>query len=175
MLSSLSIRPSLQFFRSLLAAAIVTACWLNLAQQADAQAPIPYGEPISLAQAKKVIAAAEAEATKNNWPVVIAVVDCSGFMVALQRLDNTQLGSIEVATQKARTAALFRRPTKVFEDGLAAGGSNIRVLKLPDALPIEGGLPIIVNGKIIGAIGVSGVKSTEDAQVATAGIEVLAK
>lgn len=171
---TLANRSSRRLLPALAAATLAAWLWAG-GSYAWAQAPIPYGEPISLAQAKKVIAAAEAEANKNHWPVVIAVVDASGFMVALQRLDNTQLGSIEVATQKARTAALFRRPTKVFEDGLATGGSNIRVLKLPEALPIEGGLPIVVNGKIIGAIGVSGVKSTEDAQIATAGLEALAK
>lgn len=142
-------------------------------QSARAQAPIPYGENISLEQAKKVIAAAEVEANKNKWPVAIAVVDCSGFLVAFQRLDNTQLGSVEVAMEKARTSALFRRPTKVFEDLVAQGGVNAKILKLPGATPIEGGLPIIRDGKIIGAIGVSGVKSTEDAQVANAGLEAL--
>ena len=140
---------------------------------AHAQAPIPYGEPISLDMAKKVIAAAEVEAKKNNWPVAIAVVDGAGFLIAFHRLDNTQLGSVEVAMQKAKSAALFRRPTKVFEDTLATGGANLKVLKLPGALPVEGGLPIIQGDKIIGAIGVSGVKSTEDAQIATAGIESL--
>ena len=93
--------------------------------------------------------------------------------MAFQRLDNTQLGSVEVALEKAKTSALFRRPTKVFEEMLATGGVTNKVLKLPGALPIEGGLPIISNGKIIGAIGVSGVKSTEDAQVATAGTDSL--
>ena len=157
----------------MLAAAVFTGLTLGVGSFTCAQAPIPYGEPISLDQAKKVIAAAEAEAKKNNWPVAIAVVDGSGFLVAFQRLDNTQLGSVEVALEKAKTSALFRRPTKVFEDLLVTGGSGLRVLKLPGALPIEGGLPIVKDGKIIGAIGVSGVKSTEDAQVATAGLEVL--
>ena len=138
-----------------------------------AQAPLPYGEAISLEQAKKVIAAAEVEAKKNNWPVAIAVVDGAGFLVAFQRLDNTQLGSVKVAIEKAGTSAKFRRPTKVFEDLLGMGGTNLKVLKLPDALPIEGGLPIILDGKIIGAIGVSGVKSTEDGQIAAAGLEAL--
>jgi glc operon protein GlcG len=144
-----------------------------LAAPAAAQAPPPYGEAITWAQAKKVLAAAEAEAQKQEWPVAIAIVDGSGHLVAFARLENTQLGSIEVALQKAKTAALFRRPTKAFEDALAAGGENIRLLKLPGALPIEGGLPILHNGKVIGAIGVSGVKSTEDAQVAAAGIAAL--
>lgn len=138
-----------------------------------AQEPIPYGAPITLAQARKVMAAAEAEATKQNWPVAIAIVDAGGHLVLFQRLENTQLGSIEVAQQKAKTSALFRRPTKAFEETLEKGGANLKALKLPQALPIEGGLPIVVDGKIIGAIGVSGVKSTEDAQVATAGLAAL--
>lgn len=150
---------------------VAVAIVMGLPSFAAAQAPIPYGTPISHEQAKKVIAAAAEEAKKQNWPVAIAVVDASGFLVAFERLDNTQLGSVEVAQEKAKTSALFRRPTKAFEETLAAG--NTRVLKLPGALPVEGGLPIIVDGKVIGAIGVSGVKSTEDAQVATAGIEAL--
>lgn len=153
----------------IMAAVVLQALCLTAA----AQAPVPYGEPISLEQAKKVIAAAEVEAKKNNWPVAIAVVDGSGYLVAFQRLDNTQLGSIEVALKKAKTSALFRRPTKAFEDTLGMGGANVKIVTLPEALPIEGGLPIVHNGKIIGAIGVSGVKSTEDGQIAAAGLEVL--
>jgi uncharacterized protein GlcG (DUF336 family) len=151
----------------------LTGLIMSFAPSASAQSPPPYGEAISLEWAKKAIAAAEAEAKKNQWPVAIAVVDGSGFLVAFQRLDNTQLGSVEVAIEKAKTSALFRRPTKAFEDTLATGAANLKVLKLPQALPIEGGLPIVHGGKIIGAIGVSGVKSTEDAQVATAGLEAL--
>lgn len=151
---------------------VLTAAALN-ATPAMAQAPIPYGEPITNEQAKKIIAAAEEEARKNDWPVAIAVVDGGGHLVAFSRLDHTQLGSVEIAQEKAKTSALFRRPTKAFEDTLAAGGVNAKVLKLPGALPIEGGLPIIHDGKIIGAVGVSGVKSTEDAQIATAGLEAL--
>ena len=97
--------------------AVLVGCVCHSAQS---QEPPPYGEPISLDQARKVIAAAEVEAKKNKWPVAIAVVDGAGFLVAFARLDNTQLGSVEVALQKAKTSALFRRPTKVFEDGLAA-------------------------------------------------------
>lgn len=154
------------------AAALILVCMTQFASAQTAPPP-PYGEAISLDQAKKVLAAAEAEAKKNSWPVAIAIVDGSGFLVAFQRLDNTQLGSVEVAMEKAKTAALFRRPTKVFDELLAAGGANLRILKLPGALPIEGGIPIIHDGKVIGAVGVSGVKSTEDAQVATAGIDAL--
>lgn len=159
-------------FRSLMFAAVVIG-FAELASAQTAAPPPPYGEAITLEQAKKVLAAAEAEAKKNDWPVAISVVDGSGFLVAFQRLDNTQLGSVEVSLEKAKTSALFRRPTKAFEETLEKGGTAVRVLKLPGALPIEGGMPIIHNGKVIGAIGVSGVKSTEDAQVATAGLDAL--
>lgn len=138
-----------------------------------AQEPVPYGPPITLEQARALIAAAEVEAKKNHWPVVIAIVDSGAHLVALARMDNTQLGSVEVAMMKARCSALFRRPTKVFEDGLVTGGANNRVLKAPEVLPIEGGVPIIVEGKIIGAIGVSGVKPTEDGQVAQAALDAI--
>lgn len=163
---SLSARGSLK-------GAVAFLIAVGLAASAVAQAPMPYGAPISLEQAKKVLAGAEAEARKNNWPVAIAIVDGSGFLVAFARLDNTQLGSVEVALGKATTAALFRRPTKVFEEALADSAANAKLLRLPGALPIEGGLPIVHDGKIIGAIGVSGVKSTEDAQVAGAGLQAI--
>ncbi len=146
---------------------------MSLPTVAAAQAPTPYGEPISQADAKKVLAGAEAEAKKNNWPVAITIVDPSGFLVAFSRLDNTQLGSIEISIEKAKTAAHFRRPTKALDDALAAGGQGLRILKIPGALPLEGGIPIVRDGKIIGAIGVSGVKSEEDAQIAQAGIDAL--
>ena len=139
---------------------------------AMAQEPIPYGTPINLETALKVVAAAEAEAKKQNWPVAITVVDSAGFLVAFHRLDNTQLGSVEVSLEKAKSSALFRRATRTYEETLAQGGANLKVLRSP-AMPIEGGLPILRDGKIIGAIGVSGVKSTEDAQVARAGLAAL--
>lgn len=138
-----------------------------------AAAPIPYGLPIKLEAAKKILAAAQAEAEKNKWPVAISIVDGSGFLVAFQRLDDTQLASVEVSLDKAKTAALFRRPSKFFEEALEKGGVGLRVLALPGALPVEGGLPIIHEGKVIGAIGVSGVASTQDAQVARAGLAAL--
>lgn len=138
-----------------------------------AQGPPPYGAPISLGQAKKAMAAAEAEARKNNWPVVIAILDSGGNIVMLQRLDNTQFGSVEVARSKAHTAVAFRRPTKVFQDLVAQGGANLRLLKLEGASVLEGGVPIIVGGQVIGGIGVSGVTSQQDAQVATAGADAL--
>lgn len=132
------------------------------------QATPPYGTPISLEQAKKVMAAGEAEAQKNNLFVVITVVDTGGYVVATHRLDNTQLGSIPVAEGKARTAVLFRRSSKAFEDAIAAGGIGLRVLGLQGAVPYEGGVPIVVDGKIVGAVGVSGMLPQQDGQVANA-------
>jgi len=148
------------------AAAVAAVTCIPAAAQ---QATPPYGAPISLEQARKVIAAAEAEAQKNNFFVVITVVDTGGYVVATARLDNTQLGSIPVAEGKARTAVLYRRPSKVFEDAIAGGGIGLRVLGLQGAVPYEGGVPIIVDGKIIGAIGVSGMLPQQDGQVANAG------
>ena len=132
----------------------------------------PYGAPINITAAKKAMAAAEAEATKNNWGVAIAIVDSGANLVMLQRLDNAQLSSVRIAQQKARTAAEFRRPTKVFEDAVAGGGIGLRVLTF-GASVAEGGVPIVSGGKVIGAIGVSGVQSHQDAQVAQAGADAL--
>jgi glc operon protein GlcG len=138
-----------------------------------AQDILPYGAPISLEQAKKHIAAAEAEAKKHKWPVAIAIVDSGAHLVAFIKMDDTQLGSNDVALEKAKCAALFRRPTKVFEEALANGGANLRALKIPGVIPVDGGIPIIQDGKVIGAIGVSGVKPNEDGQVAQAAIDSL--
>jgi uncharacterized protein GlcG (DUF336 family) len=129
----------------------------------------PYGAPIGIASAKKLMASAEAEAVKNGWAVAIAIVDSGGHLVMLQRLDNAQLSSVRIAEHKARTAVEFRRPTKVFEDAVAGGG---RVLTF-DASVAEGGVPIIVSGTVVGAIGVSGVQSHQDGQVAQAGASAL--
>src|SRR5262245_39722495 len=142
------------------------------AQQPGPPPTTPYGAPITLATAKKVMDAAEAEAMKNNWPLAIAIVDSGGHLVMLHKLDNTQYGSIRVAEDKARTALEFRRPTKVFEDGLAAGGIGLRVLT-SGLTAAEGGLPIVVEGKIIGAIGASGALSSQDAQAAKAGADAV--
>jgi uncharacterized protein GlcG (DUF336 family) len=127
-----------------------------------------YGEPLSIAAAKKVRAAAEAEATTNKWGVSIAIVDSGGNLLMLHRLDNAQLSSVRLAEAKARTAVEFRRPTKALEDAVAGGGVGLRVLTF-GACVAEGGVPIVAGGKIVGAIGVSGVASHQDAQVATAG------
>jgi glc operon protein GlcG len=142
----------------------------------NAQAPsppptIPYGAPIGLDAAKKVMAAAEAEAVKNNWAMAIAILDSTGHLVMLHKFDNTQYGSIAVAEDKARSALDFRRPSKVFEDLVAQGGIGLRTLALRGATPLEGGLPLVVDGKIIGSIGVSGATAVQDGQVAKAGAD----
>jgi len=124
---------------------------------------------LTLDDARKIAAGAEAEAMRNEWPVVIAIVDDGGHLLYLQRLDNTQYGSIQVAIEKARAAIAFRRPTKIWEENIAAG--HMRYLNLPGTLPIEGGLPITVSNQFAGAIGVSGVRSFQDAQIAQAGID----
>jgi uncharacterized protein GlcG (DUF336 family) len=128
---------------------------------------------LSLADAKQIAAAAEAEALNNKWSVTIAVLDDGGNLLFLQRLDEAPLGSVVVAQEKARTALLFKRPTKAFEE-IVAGGRTV-MLTLPGATPIEGGLPLLNDGRIVGAIGVSGVQSSQDGQIALAGVEVAAK
>jgi glc operon protein GlcG len=135
--------------------------------------PPPYGPAITLEQAKKVMAGAEAEANKNKWNVVIAVLDSGGNLVMVHRMDGAQWGSIEVAREKAYSAVAFRRPTKVFQDLIEQGGGNMRILRVPGASPLEGGIPIVADGKLIGAVGVSGVTSQQDAQIGRAGIEAM--
>jgi glc operon protein GlcG len=132
--------------------------------------PMPYGPSIGLDAAKKAIAAAEAEAKKNGWWMVIAVVDTASKLVAFERMDNTQMASIELALGKATTANNLKRPTKALQDALAQGGAGLRFLAIPGVLPIDGGLPIVADGKIIGAIGVSGAASNQDAECAAAGV-----
>jgi glc operon protein GlcG len=150
--------------RTLAAAAAIT---LVTALAAIAQQPpTPYGAPMSLDAAKKAMAAAEAEAKKNNWPVAIAILDTTGSLVMLQKLDNTQTGSVEIAIGKARTSLDFRRPSKALQDVIAGGGAGLRLLSARNMLALEGGVPVIVDGKVVGAIGVSGVTSE---QVAMAG------
>ncbi len=133
-----------------------------------------YGPSITLEQAKKVAAAAEAEAKKNNWNMAIAVVDSGGHLVVLQKLDNTQIGSIDIAKGKASTATNFKRPTRALEEAVEKGGIGLRLLAVPGVFPLEGGELILLDGKIIGAIGVSGGQSTQDGQVARAGVAALA-
>lgn len=136
-------------------------------------APLRYGAPISLADARRVMAAAEAEADRQGWPMVIAIVDSTGHLVMLHRLDQAQYGSIEIARQKAETALNFRRPTKLYEDRVAAGGRDPRMLGVSGLLPLEDGDVLIRDGVVVGAIGVSGMQSGQDAQVAAAGVGAL--
>ena len=138
-----------------------------------AQAPQAYGAPISLEAAKKAAAPALTEAAKNNWAIAVAIVDPSGNLVYYEKMDNTQFGSANIAQDKARTAAMFKRPTKAFQDALAAGGEGLRVLGLRGVTPVEGGFPLVTEGKIVGGIGVSGMTSAQDAQCAKAGVDGL--
>jgi glc operon protein GlcG len=155
-------------------AAMILLCGLTMGRaQTPAQAPSPYGANVSLENARKAAAPALAEAEKNHWNMAVAIVDTSGNLVYYEKMDNTQLGSANVAIEKARTAALFKRPTKAFQDVLAAGGDGLRVLTLKGVVAVEGGIPLVMDGKIVGAIGVSGAASSQDAQCAKAGADVL--
>ena len=148
---------------------LTTTAW---AQKAFAPPPqIQYGLSINLESAKKAVGGAAAEARKNNWNMAVAIVDPGGHLVYFEKMDGTQTGSVDLSIEKARTAALFRRPTKVFQDGVAAGGEGVRLLRLTGAIPIDGGVPIIVDGKLIGGIGVSGGAGEQDGQVAKAGAQ----
>lgn len=132
------------------------------------QVALAYGPSITRADAALVMAAAEAEAAAHGWPMVIAIVDVGAHLVMLHRLDDAQLGSLRVAIHKAETAVAFRRPTRTFEQGLAAGGIGLRALSM-DVCAVEGGVPLVRDGRVVGAIGVSGMLPTEDGQVAAAG------
>jgi uncharacterized protein GlcG (DUF336 family) len=132
-----------------------------------------YGVSINLEQAKKAIAAGQVEARKNDWPVAIAIVDNSGLLVAYERMDNTQTGSVQAAIDKAVSAAMYRRSTKAFQDALAGGGAALRILGLRGASPVEGGLTLMMDGKSVGGIGVSGVNPDQDGMVAKAGADVI--
>ncbi|MBL8177005.1 MAG: heme-binding protein [Bryobacterales bacterium] len=144
---------------------LIASCLLLSGAALNAQ--LATKKSMTLEAARQIAAAAEAEAKKNKWNVVIAIVDDGANLVYLQKMDETQIGSIEVAQEKARTAVKFKRASKVFEEAVK-GGRQV-VLKLPGALPIEGGLPLMSDGKVIGAIGVSGVQSNEDGIIAAAG------
>ena len=133
----------------------------------------PYGPSITNEQAKKVAAAALKPARENQWTMVVAIVDTGGHLVYLEKLDQTQVGSVEIAIAKAKSAAIFKRPTKMFQERLARGGDGLLVLRLKDAIPVEGGLPVIVDGKLVGALGVSGGSSAEDEACAEAGAAAL--
>jgi glc operon protein GlcG len=155
----------------------VLAAFLANGGSAFAQQPStpPYGPAITLDDAKRAMAAAELEAAKNAWQVAITILDSGGNLVMFHKMDNTQLASITASEGKARTALTFKRPSKALDDAIAAGGAGLRLLAVKDITPLEGGLPIMVDGKIVGAIGVSGALSSQDAQTAKAGADAAAR
>jgi glc operon protein GlcG len=161
--------------KSLMVLMVVLCAGYAVGQAQPAASPYltPIGLAINVETAKKAAAAALAEARKNGWLMVVAVVEPNGTLVYYEKMDNTQLGSAEVAIDKARSAALYKRPTKALQDAVAGGGAGLRVLALRGAEPVEGGLPIIVDGKLIGAIGLSGDVSEHDGQCAAAGVGAL--
>ncbi|HKF69783.1 MAG TPA: heme-binding protein [Vicinamibacterales bacterium] len=141
------------------------------AAPAFAQLPNPYGASITLDQAKKIATLSVAEAAKNNWKMAIAIVDVAGDLVYFEKMDGTQVASVSIAQDKARSAVRFKRPTKAMQDVLAQGGAGVRFLALQGAVPVEGGLPIVMDGKIVGAIGASGGTSDQDGLTAKAGAD----
>ena len=157
--------------RLMVAAAV--ALVLTFASLSGAQGTMAYGTSINAETAKKVAAPALAEARKNQWAMAVAIVDTAGDLVYFEKMDDTQIGSVQVAQSKARSAARFKRPTKAFQDALAAGGEGLRILALDGAIPVEGGIPLVSGGKIVGAIGASGGTSQQDGVVAQAGASAL--
>jgi uncharacterized protein GlcG (DUF336 family) len=155
--------------RSLLVMSLLSVCALAAL---PAHAQLAEKKALTLAAAKKIAAAAEAEAAKNNWNVVIAIVDDGGHLIYLQRMDGTQTGSVDVAVGKAKTAMAFKRPTKVLED-VVLKNARTTLLTLGDVVLLEGGVPVKAGDQVIGAIGVSGVTSQQDAQIAEAGLAAL--
>ena len=161
--------------KSLTVVLLVLCASCALAQAPPAPSPYltPIGPAISVETAKKAVTAALAETRKNGWLMAGAVVSPAGVLIYYEKMDNTQIGSAEVAIDKARSAALYKRPTKAFQDALAGGGVGLRVLALKGAVPVEGGLPIIIDGKLVGAIGLSGDLSEHDGQCAAAGLAAI--
>jgi glc operon protein GlcG len=133
----------------------------------------PYGPSIFLENAKKAAASALAESRKNSWSMAVAIVDPGGHLVYFEKMDETQIGSSRIAVEKARSSALFKRPTKSFQEMLASGPDGLRVFGLEGAVPVEGGVPLVMDGKIVGAIGMSGGTSAQDGQCAAAGANAL--
>jgi glc operon protein GlcG len=151
---------------------VAAAVILTAAVTAHAQT-MSYGPSITLEMAKKAAAPAIAEARKNNWLMAVAIVDPAGDLVYFEKMDDTQVASTVIAIDKARSAARLKRPTKALQDALTATPDGIRLLALTGAVPVDGGVPIVVGGKIIGAIGASGGTSAQDGQVAAAGVAAL--
>ena len=141
------------------------------ATAAAAQDRPAYGPEVTLEKAKQMAAGAVEESKKNGWRMAIAIVDNHGFLIYFERMADTQTASVQVALDKATAAAMYRRPTKAFQDGVAGGGAGLRLLTLRGASAVEGGLPIMINGKVSGAIGVSGANADEDSKAAVAGLK----
>ncbi len=134
---------------------------------------VSYGSPVTTELAKKVVAAALAEARANNWTMAAAVVDPGGILVYFEKIDDTQNASPRIAIDKAGSAALFKRPTKTFQDSVERGGIGLRVMRLRAAIAVEGGVPIVVDGKIVGGLGVSGGTAEQDGQCCKAALEAI--
>jgi len=142
----------------------------GFASLAAAQDRPPYGPDIRIDQAKRIAAGALAEAMRNKWRVAIAIVDNHGFLVYYEKMDDTQTGSVQIAIDKAKTASMLRRPTKAIEDGISKG--RVALMSIAPG-PLEGGIPVMADGRVIGGIGVSGVNSDQDAQIAQAGLKAM--
>lgn len=138
-----------------------------------AQLPNPYGAPINSESARKIAATALAAARKSGWNMAVAIVDPAGDLVYFEKIDGTQAASVTIAIDKARSSARFKRPTRALQDALASGGAGLRMLALDGAVPVDGGVPILMDAKIVGAIGVSGGTSEQDGQVANAAVAVV--
>jgi glc operon protein GlcG len=144
-----------------------------MSQPSNPPAPVGYGTSINLETARKVASAALAEGARNGWTVAVAIVDAGGDLVYFERMDATQVAAAQIAQDKARTAVRFKRPSKQFEDGLAAG--RLAILGLSGVVPLDGGLPLIADGKIVGGVGVSGVLSHQDGVCAQVAVDALAR
>jgi len=158
--------------KSVLISVLSLILFIVLGWDAFAQMPNLYGLPIILENAKKAAAAAVAEARKNNWTMAVAITDIAGDLVYFEKMDGTQTGSVKVAIGKARSAALWKRPTKVWQD-VASGLAGVRVISLEGVVPSEGGLPLLMDDKIVGAIGLSGGTAAQDGVAAKAGADTL--
>jgi uncharacterized protein GlcG (DUF336 family) len=172
-LRAISGGPMIVFVRIALGLALFAWLATTLFAWVAGAAELATRKALTLAAAKEIAAAAEAEAIKNKWNVVIVILDDGANLLYVQRMDEVQVGSIDVAIAKATSAVRFKRPTKVFEEQLVGGRQA--VLMLPKAMPVEGGLPLMVDGRVIGGIGVSGVTSQQDGQIAAAGVAALGK
>jgi glc operon protein GlcG len=134
-----------------------------------------YGYSIGIESAKRAASSALVEAQRNGWTMAVAIVDIAGELIYFEKMDDTQHGSVKIAVAKARSAALFKRPTKAFQDALTATPDGLRILGLEGAVPVEGGVPLIVSDRIVGAIGLSGGTSPQDGQCAKAGVDAIAR